>query len=227
MIEILEKTRDYVVIFKPSGIPSESDRSGDPDAVTLTSELLSEMGESTKLWLIHRLDRTVGGVMILARTREYAAVLSEVVRERIITKQYFAIVDGDAEGGTLEDLIYRDARASKAFIVDRERSGVKKARLSYEKIASVSTEKGSKTLIYVTLDTGRYHQIRAQLSHNGTPITGDGKYGSRDNRARSIALFASHLEIAVKGRVIDVSRLPDISVYPWSLFEEKSYLSRG
>lgn len=223
MVEILYKSKNAVVIYKPAGIPSQSDPSGDPDAMTLTATELRNLGENDALWLVHRLDRVVGGILIFARTKSYAAILSEYVKERLLTKEYYAVVDGAASGGVLEGYIYKDARAGKAFVVDRERQGVKHARLSYRPLATVKTPRGEKTLVYVSLDTGRFHQIRAQLANEHHPICGDGKYGSRDNGARNIALMASHLAVALPRENIDVRYLPDRSVYPWSLFDETSY----
>ena len=223
MIEILHKTKNFVIIYKPPGIPSQKDPSGDADAMTLTSDLLKSMGEPGNLWLIHRLDRVVGGLIIFARNKKFAAILSELVKERLFTKEYYAVVDGEAEGGELTDLIYRDARAAKAFIVDRKREGVKDARLSYRTLAKKEAEKGIKSLVYISLDTGRFHQIRAQLSYRRLPITGDGKYGSKDNKAKGIALMASHLEIDIGKEHINVSRRPDLGAYPWCLFNEEDY----
>lgn len=222
-MEILYKSKNVIVIYKPAGMPSQSDPSADADAMTLTSEHLREKGENDKLWLIHRLDRVVGGLMIFARNKKYAALLSELVKDRLITKEYYAVVDGEAEGGALENLIFKDARSGKAFIVDRERKGTKTARLSYKALSTVDNDKGKKTLIYVTLETGRFHQIRAQLSHIGHPIAGDGKYGSHDNRAHGVSLMASRLCIELPGERVDVSRLPELSAYPWSLFDVGSY----
>ena len=223
MSEILYETKNVVVIYKRPGTPSQSDQSADPDAMTLTSEKLRSKGENGALWLIHRLDRTVGGLMVFARNKKYAAILSEKIKEHLFTKEYYAVIDGEAEGGVLENILYRDPRAGKAFIVSRQRQGTKLARLSYRTLASVSTEKGQKSLIYVTLETGRFHQIRAQFSHIGHPITGDGKYGSHDNKARSIALMASHLAIDLPNDKIDIKRLPDTDVYPWSLFAKEDF----
>ena len=223
MVETLYKSKNAIVIYKPAGIPSQSDPSGDKDAMILTSEMLRENGENDSLWLIHRLDRVVSGLLVFARNKRYAAILSEYVKERLVTKEYYAVVDGIAEGGVLENLIFRDPRAGKAFIVDRERQGTKAARLSYRSLATVDTDKGAKTLVYVTLDTGRFHQIRAQLSHIKHPITGDGKYGSRDNKAKSIALMASHLSLDLENEKIDERRLPDLDLYPWSLFNSNDY----
>lgn len=223
MIRIVQKTKNLVIIYKPPGMPAQSDPSGDKDAMTATSELLSEIGDDSRLWLVHRLDRVVGGIMVFARNKKYAALLSEIVKERLLCKEYFAVVDGEAEGGILRDLLYRDARAGKAFIVDRERSGVKTAVLSYKKLATVDSERGKKTLVCVSLETGRFHQIRAQLSYHGTPICGDGKYGSRDNRMKSIALMSAHIAFDVGGEHINTSIYPDMTAYPWSLFNESDF----
>ena len=224
MVEILYKSKNAVVIYKEPGVPSQSDPSGDPDAMTLTSEHLRSLGENPNLWLIHRLDRVVGGLLVFARNKKTAAILSEYVKDRLITKEYYATVDGEpSEAGTIENFLYKDARAGKSFIIDKERNGSKLARLSYVTLSTTDTEKGKKSLVYVTLDTGRFHQIRAQLSHSGHPITGDGKYGSHDNKAKKIALMASHLAIDLPGEKINIRRLPDIDAYPWSLFADKDY----
>ena len=223
MVEILYKSKNAVVIYKEPGIPSQSDPSGDPDAMTLTSEHLRALGENHNLWLIHRLDRVVGGLLVFARNKKTAAVLSEYVKDRLITKEYYAVVEGDAESCTLENFLYKDARAGKSFVIDNERSGAKLARLSYATLATAETEKGKRSLIYVTLDTGRFHQIRAQLSHKGHPISGDGKYGSHDNKAKKLALMSSHLAIKLPGEQINVRRLPDREAYPWSLFADDDY----
>lgn len=222
-MEILYKSKNAVVIYKEAGVPSQSDPSGDPDAMTLTSEHLKSLGENPNLWLIHRLDRVVSGLLVFARNKKYAAILSEYVKDRLLTKEYYAVVEGEASDATLEGFIYRDPRAGKAFIVDKERKDVKRARLSYVTLATAETEKGKKSLVYVTLDTGRFHQIRAQLSHAGHPISGDGKYGSHDNKAKKVALMASHLAAALPGEKIDVSRRPDLESYPWSLFSTDDY----
>lgn len=223
MVEILYKSKNAVVIYKAPGVPSQSDPSEDPDAMTLTSEKLGAIGENPNLWLIHRLDRVVGGLIVFARNKKYAAILSEYVKDRLLTKEYYAVVEGEVQDAVLENFLYRDARAGKAYIADKERNGAKLARLSYKTLCTVDTNRGKKTLIYVTLDTGRFHQIRAQLSHSGHPICGDGKYGSHDNYAKNIALTASHLYADLPGERIDVFRLPCSDVYPWSLFAPENF----
>ena len=223
MVELLYKTKNAVVIYKEPGAPSQSDPSGDPDAMTLTSQELKTLGEKSDLWLIHRLDRVVGGLLVFARNKKYAAILSEYVKDRLLTKEYYAVVDGECEDATLENFLYKDARAGKSFVTDKQRNGVKLARLSYRVLSVKETEKGKKTLVYISLDTGRFHQIRAQMSYASHPICGDGKYGSKDNKAKNIALMASHLAVDIPGEKIDVSHMPDFNVYPWSLFTPDEY----
>ena len=224
MIEILYKSRALIAIYKPHGIPSQPDPSGDADAMTLTREALAKAGEPDALWLIHRLDRVVGGIMIFARSKKYAAALTDMLKERVITKEYYAVLDGATPGGKFEDYIYKDARAGKAFIVERERSGVKRASLTCIPLAERTTDRGVKTLVKISLDTGRFHQIRSQTSHRSTPVTGDGKYGSHDNRAKHIALVASHINLSVLAEKLDITRLPDLKEYPWSLFDEADFV---
>ena len=224
-MKILFKDRSVVVIEKPIGTPSQSDPTGAPDAMTLTSSALAELGERNALWLVHRLDRVVGGVLAFARTKDAAAELSLKVADKSAVKEYFAVVEGECDGGVLEDLILKDARQSKAFIVDRVRAGVKKARLEYKAIDSRETERGIRTLVRVRLETGRFHQIRAQLSHRHNPIVGDGKYGSRDGVARTPALFACSLSFDLFGKTYKIDALPSLETYPWSIFPKESYVN--
>jgi 23S rRNA pseudouridine1911/1915/1917 synthase len=184
------------------------------------------MNESDKIWLVHRHDRVVGGALRFARTQKTAAALSEIIRDRQIAKEYLAVIEGRVTDGVLENLLYKDARQGKAFIVDRERVGVKRARLTYKAISTVTTDRGERTLVKVTLDTGRFHQIRAQFSHIGMPILGDGKYGSREKIPFGIALFSTHISINEAGVSIDARALPDFAAYPWSLFSinEKDFV---
>ncbi|MBO7304945.1 MAG: RluA family pseudouridine synthase [Clostridia bacterium] len=218
MIDVIYENENCIVINKPVGTPSLSDPSGDADALTLTAAQLG-----SELWPVHRLDRTVGGLMVLAKNKKAAATLSAEVGGHGMVKEYFAVVEGIAEGGTYEDYIYRDARISKAFIVKGERRGAKHASLDCTPIRTVSTERGERTLLRILLHTGRYHQIRVQLASRGNSIVGDGKYGSRDNGAKHPALFSAHLTFTVSGEKITAKSKPDLKIYPWSLFSEEDY----
>ena len=222
-MEILYKDKNLIAINKPAGIPVQPDPTSDKDAMSLCAEILAEQGENNALWLVHRLDRVVGGTVVFARNKRTAAALSELFSTQGTEKEYLAVVEGVAEGGVLEDFLYKDAAKGKAFVVDRKRAGVKEAKLEYAPIATAATERGTYTLVRVKLHTGRFHQIRAQLSSRGMPIVGDGKYGSHDNRAKMPALFSSRLGFTLDTKSYNIKKIPDKESYPWSLFDEASY----
>lgn len=218
MVEIRYLSANAVVIYKGHGTPAQPDPSGDIDAMTETARILKASDEKNELWIINRLDRGVAGLMIFARNKESAAILSELVRDRQITKEYFAVVEGNPGSGSMVDLLYKDARASKAYVVKTERNGVKKASLSYLTVETVTTPVGEFSLVGITLDTGRFHQIRAQFSSRRHPIVGDKKYGARSVLRGGIALMSSHLSANIKGESVDVFATPSENDYPWSLF---------
>ena len=217
-MQILFLDKNLIAVNKPYGVPSQSDPTGDKDAMTLASEMLRDMGEADSLWLVHRLDRVVGGVLVFARNKETAAALSTLIAERTAKKEYLAVAEGSLSGGVLTDLIFKDARKGKAFVVDRMRNGVKSAELEYSVLGQAECGKGERSLLRVALHTGRFHQIRVQFSSRGTPLVGDGKYGSHDNGAVYPALFSARLSFELKGKKYDVRALPDMNEYPWSLF---------
>lgn len=218
-MEILYKTKDIVAVYKPAGMPSQSDASGSEDAMSASTRALAELGENSQLWLVHRLDRVVGGILVFARNKGAARELSDLVGTSGAEKEYLAVVHGEAPGGVLIDYIYKDARQGKAFVVKDGKNGAKKAELEYTPVSSVNTDRGIYTLVHVKLHTGRFHQIRVQLSSRRMPIVGDGKYGSHDNKAKMPALFAYRLSLRMKKENIEMKKLPDISLYPWSLFD--------
>ena len=219
MLEILYKDRHVLAVIKPAGIPSQSDPTGAPDAMSLAKAALAEQGEPSDLWLVHRLDRVVGGILVFARTKAAAAELSALFSTHVFAKYYLAVTEGEAPTGELSDLLYKDAAKGKSFIVDRARAGVKEAKLISERISVADTEGGARSLARITLLTGRFHQIRAQLSSRGASIVGDGKYGSRDKGARMPALYAYRLTFSLFGRDYELRALPDTTAYPWSLFD--------
>ena len=222
-MEILYKDKNLIAINKPAGIPVQPDPTSDKDAMSLCAEILAEQGENNALWLVHRLDRVVGGTVVFARNKRTAAALSELFSTQGTEKEYLAVVEGVAEGGVLEDFLYKDTAKGKAFVVDRKRAGVKEAKLEYTPIATAETERGTYTLVRVKLHTGRFHQIRAQLSSRGMPIVGDGKYGSHDNHAKMPALFSSRLGFTLGTKSYNIKKIPDKESYPWSLFDEAGY----
>ncbi len=216
-MEIVYLNKDFVIVNKPPTVPSQSDLSGDFDAMTLTSQILKSKGESDKLWLVHRLDRVVGGLLVFARNKEAAARLSSLVANGGLFKGYLAVVEGEATGGELVDFIYKDSVTGKAYVVKTERKGAKSAVLSYVPISV----KDGKTLVDIELKTGRFHQIRAQFSSRKMPLVGDKKYGSRDAKSKNPALFAYKLAFSLFGEDYSFEARPDFSLYPWNLFCEE------
>lgn len=223
MISIVYKTDDYVIINKAPGTPSAMDNSGDIDAMSECASLLRASGEREELYLIHRLDRVVGGLMVFARNKHTAAQLSRLVAERDFTKEYLAVIDGAPEDGEMVDYLSKNAVLNKAIVFTTPTKGAKLARLSFRQLDTKEVNGKPKSLVRVHLDTGRFHQIRAQFSSRKMPLIGDKKYGSRDFGTRHLALFATRISFDIGDETIDFKAVPDISEYPWSLFDARFY----
>ena len=180
-VVITEQTKNLIICIKPCGISSEYTE-GKPNVV---SELERLTGCKT-VKTLHRLDVGVGGVMVYAKNKDAAAKMSELIAQGKMIKQYSAIVHGVPENksGALENILFKDSKSNKVYVIDKERKGAKKARLTYETLCVGQTPKGEASELLITLDTGRSHQIRAQFSHIGHPLFGDGKYGAKDNNKR-------------------------------------------
>jgi 23S rRNA pseudouridine1911/1915/1917 synthase len=124
------------------------------------------------------------------------------------------------------DWIIKDQATNKAIIVNENKAYAKKAILDSQVIDVVEHKQKLKSLVNVELKTGRFHQIRAQFSHRGTPLTGDKKYGSKDFLSRQPSLFAYHILAAIEDEIIDVYRLPDLEKHPWNLFSADKYMKK-
>ena len=221
-IKIVYKNKNVIIINKPVGMPSQADPSGDKDSMSATSEMLLSLGEPGNLWLVHRLDRTVGGLIAFARNKKSAAALSEIVKSGDLGKKYFAVCHGSASEGEYRDYLFKDSATSKAYIVKTERRGAKEAVLFARKI----DEKENMSLVSVELKTGRFHQIRAQFAARGNSLVGDKKYGSRDSERRTPCLFSYNLSFSLFGKKISAEAVPDIEGYPWNLFSPDKYCTK-
>lgn len=215
-LEILYKDKNCIIINKPQGMPSQKDLSGDTDAMAALSEQLSASGENSDLWLVHRLDRGVGGLLAYARNKSAAAAMSELVSSDGMEKYYVAVCHGECKSGEYRDYLFKDSVAKKAFVVKSLRRGSKEAVLEAEVIKYLESEDVS--LALVKLKTGRFHQIRAQFSARGNSLLGDKKYGSHSGELRSPALFCSKLAFSLFGKRIEAALIPSDEEYPWSLF---------
>ena len=192
-MEILFSDRDIVLCVKPVGLDSE---------IQMPAALKETLGG--EIFPVHRLDKNVGGVMVFARTQAAAASLSKAIQEGNLIKEYVALVHGNPpESGDWEDLLWKDSRKNKVFVVKRMRGGVKKARLEFTRLAS-----GEESLVRVRLHTGRSHQIRVQFASRGYPLVGDHKYGARDNVPAPM-LFSCKLTFPHKGKLLEFEKLPD------------------
>lgn len=196
-LKILYEDNHIIVVEKKPNIPSQSDKTGDIDMLTLVKNYIKEKYNkpgNVYIGLVHRLDRPVGGIMIFARTSKSASRLSNQVREKIFKKKYLAVVDGkfEKDQGTLEDYLYKDERHNMSKVVKKEKKNAKLAKLDY-KVLKYNPVKDL-SLVEINLHTGRHHQIRVQLSNFGHSIFGDQKYGTR-GKGKQIALWAYELTI--------------------------------
>ncbi len=223
MSKIVFKDRNAVLIYKPPGVSSQPDNTAGGDALTATSGELSSLGEKAELYPVHRLDKVVGGLLLFARNRRAAAELSALVSEGELNKEYLAVVDGAPSEGIYIDYLSKNSALGKATVYKEEKAGAKYSELECFVINTVKTEKGEKSLIKVILKTGRFHQIRAQLSSRDHPLLGDKKYGSKDLRCKTPALLAYKLTVPTDQGNKTFTHLPSPSEYPWSLFCEEVY----
>ena len=196
-LKIIYEDNHMIVVEKIPNIPSQSDKTGDVDMLTLVKEYIKEKYNkpgNVYVGLIHRLDRPVGGVMVFAKTSKAASRLSNQVREKIFKKEYLAVIDGKIEStkGTLIDYLYKDERNNMSKVVHKDKKNAKEAKLDYEVL--VYNPIKNLSLVRINLHTGRHHQIRVQLSHFGHSIFGDQKYGTR-GKGKQIALWAYKLTI--------------------------------
>ena len=188
-MELLYSDLHIAVCLKPVGLDSEH---------ALPQQLSAALGG--EIFTVHRLDVNVGGVMVYARTKQAAAELSRLVQEGLLIKEYVAQVHGDVpESGDWEDLLFKDSRKNKVFVVKKERKGVKKARLEFVHLGG--------GLVRIRLHTGRSHQIRVQFASRGFPLVGDHKYGARDEE-KAPMLFSCCLTFPYGGETRKFEAFP-------------------
>lgn len=194
-MEILFEDKDIIVIVKPVGVLSQKDEKGNESLIELLNEYLDEKGEKADIHVVHRLDKNVGGVMVYAKNSFSASKLSSSVQKGEMIKEYIAAVHGapGEQCGYMADLLFKDSRKNKSFVVKRERKGVKKAKLYYETVRTQMTRFGEASLVKIRLFTGRTHQIRVQFSSRKMPLIGDMRYGGGDKR--DIALWSHRITL--------------------------------
>jgi 23S rRNA pseudouridine1911/1915/1917 synthase len=200
-IKVLYEDNHLIAVYKPAGvlIQAEDNTHNDDTLYWQLKQFIikrdNKPGDAF-LGVLHRLDRPVSGIVLFAKTSKGAARLSEQFRERTINKYYHALVEGlvEMDEGTLMDTIGKDSSSLRAIIGGGIEEDIgDNAVLHYQ----VVTRGQKNTLLKIKLETGRFHQIRAQLSAIGHPIVGDKKYGARESfKEGEIALCSTELEFA-------------------------------
>lgn len=220
MINILYEDNHVLCVVKPANLPVQADNTKDEDLLTLVKQYLKEKYNkpgNVYLGLVHRLDRPVGGAMILAKTSKAANRLSESIRVRAIDKVYYAILDGvpKKQSDTLVDYLTKDTKTNMVSVTNAKVG--KKSILHYQVLAT----KNGHTLVEIHLETGRPHQIRVQFASRNLPLVGDQRYNKNAKKVQ-IALWAVSLTFphpTTKDKITIHSDPPEI--WPWTEFEVK------
>lgn len=208
-MEILYMDYDLIVCIKPARVLSTDEPGGLPELVR------QDLGDpKADVRTVHRLDRVVSGLMVLARNAAAASEVSRQIREDIFRKQYLAVVHGVPEkSGTLTDLLMRDKARKMTVVVDQPQKGAQEAILDYEWLATAQ----EMSRVRIDLKTGRTHQIRVQFSSRGMPLVGERKYAVLEDECE-IALWSHKLGFyhPKTGQWMEFSKEPP-EVYPWSI----------
>ena len=211
-MDILYKDNRIVAVLKPYGVESTDIPGGMP---SLVRQALGEASGCVRT--VHRLDRVVGGVMVLARSRMAAQILSAQIRAHTFQKEYLAVVHGEPGNGSFCDLLFRNKQERKTYVAAAPGKDVQKAVLHYRTLDTAN----ELSLVRIRLETGRTHQIRAQFSAHGFPLVGDRKYGAEALLAHEIALWSFALEFLhpQSGERIRFAALPP-QTPPWISFQK-------
>jgi 23S rRNA pseudouridine1911/1915/1917 synthase len=226
-LHILYEDNHLLAVVKPAGLPTMGTPGGQPTLLSVAKDYIAERYHkpgNVYLGVMSRLDAPVTGVVVLARTSKAASRLTEQFRSHSVEKRYWAVVEGVVESaaGSLVDWLGQDDRHRRMHIVGPTLAGAREARLSFRRLATIPHQRkadvfaGRETreptagpdnsLLEVTLETGRKHQIRLQLAHHGHPIVGDRKYGSRLKFPDGIALHARRATGAAARRLAPLRR---------------------
>ena len=213
-MNVLFENKDVIVCEKPVNVLSEENEKHENMPSLIRAHLKDE---KHYIGVLHRLDREVGGVMAYAKTPSAAAFLSKQIQERTFIKEYLAVVSGvpEEDEGEYVDLLFKDSKKNKSYVVKRMRKGVKEASLNYKLIKTAE----NLSLVKIKLNTGRTHQIRVQFSHRKMPLLSDTKYGG-EKKDCSISLWSYRLSFILPEtkEKKEFTLLPH-ELYPWELFK--------
>ena len=195
--DVLYEDNHLLVLNKPAGLPTMGTPGGQATLLTVAKDYIKQKYAkpgNVYLGVVSRLDAPVTGLVLFARTSKAAARLTEQFRTHAVQKTYWALVPNNPlpASGSYTDWLAEDERHRRMHVVAHGHPAAKEARLAYRRIADDSRL----ALLEISLETGRKHQIRVQLAHNGEAVAGDRKYGSPLNFPAGIALHARRLVIA-------------------------------
>lgn len=224
-LNVLYEDNHLIAVNKQSGDLVQGDETGDKtlgDAIKSYLKMKYDKPGEVFLGVVHRIDRPVSGVVFFARTSKALSRLSELFKTKEVRKIYWAVVKNkpDKVSDTLVHYHLKDEKTRKAKLFDKEVAHSKKCILHYTLLASSDHYH----LLQIELETGRFHQIRAQLAKIGCPIKGDIKYGfDRPNEnTRSIHLHARSIEFIhpiKKEKIVVTAPVPNDVI--WNYFEIK------
>ena len=207
-MELVYVDDDILVCLKPARVLSTDEPGGVPD---LCREALGNPKADVRT--VHRLDRVVAGLMVLARNAKAASELSRQIREDEFEKEYQAVVHGvAAEAETLRDLLGRDKARRMTFVAAEPAKGVQEAVLDYWRLAKTD----AMSRVQIRLHTGRTHQIRVQFASRNMPLVGERKYSERNDPCE-IALWSCRLAFThhKTGERMEFTHEPP-QIYPWT-----------
>ena len=227
-MEILYEDNHLIAVNKSNNDLVQGDQTGDvPLAEKVKQYLKDKYNKPGNVYLgvIHRLDRPVSGVVLFARTSKALARMNQQFKEKKVQKIYWAIVKTlpRQPESTLKHHLVRNPRKNKSFSFDAPRKDSKEAVMSYHTLASSDRYH----LLEITLQTGRHHQIRSQLSKIGSPIKGDLKYGfDRSNKDGGISLHARYLSFThpVKNTPVTITADPPDDDNLWKYFASLTHI---
>jgi 23S rRNA pseudouridine1911/1915/1917 synthase len=195
-LQVLFEDNHIIIVNKRAGDITQGDKTGDKPLSDVVKEYIKDKYNKPGLVFIgtvHRLDRPTSGIVIFARTSKALERLNKMLREKTINKTYWALVKNPPKktSDTLINFLKKDTKKNKSFVYKKEIEGSKNAILHYKVIKKLENY----FLVEIDLETGRHHQIRTQLSHIGSAIKGDLKYGfPRSNKDGSISLHARKIK---------------------------------
>lgn len=209
-MEILYQDEDIIVCIKPPRVLSTDEPGGLPE---LVREALGDPKADVRT--VHRLDRVVSGLMVLARNAAAASELSRQIREDAFEKSYLAVVHGvpEKEGDLLRDLLGRDKARKMTYVAEAPGKGIQEALLTYQLLDA----NDGMSRVIIQLHTGRTHQIRVQFASRGMPLVGERKYSTLDDPCE-IALWSHRLAFRhpKTSAPMEFSKQPP-EIYPWTL----------